>query len=436
MLFSIIASTAVWILIALFIIRVVYSSGCPANASDDKIIKLALAPNMRGKGYTPANKDYVRVAVYAAIFRIVVFLISIMIMRFYIDGSEPLTMDRFLSEWEKWDANNYIRIASLGYSGYQEEGMYTTLVFFPLYSWVMKLFYSLVLDMRAAGLIVSTLCYIAGCCFFYGAIALDYGKNVAERAVILISVFPFSMFFGTIFPESIFFMLCAICIFYLRRQNWAIASVAGMLASLSRMQGIILLVVIFIEWCEFYKPIELIRTKKTNELIKAVFTKLSWILLVPVGLLVYFYINYSVSGDAFKFLEYQEKVWNNGSQYFGETFITIWDKACGVKASGQLIFTSGIVPVFLLVLSIAVMFYCYRKVHNKYLVFMLLYTIMCYVLKDLISAGRYISVSFPLFLGLAVFLEEHPKAEKITIVLSSVMFGAVLYAYLTFKHIL
>lgn len=46
------------------------------------------------------------------------------------------------------------------------------------------------------------------------------------------------------------------------------------------------------------------------------------------------------------------------------------------------------------------------------------------------------TVAFPVFLLMAVFSEKHKEADKWIVTISSVLFGVILYAFLTWKQIL
>ena len=48
------------------------------------------------------------------------------------------------------------------------------------------------------------------------------------------------------------------------------------------------------------------KEKKIALFFKEVFTKGMYLLLIPVGNLIYFYLNYKVEGNPFKFQEYQK----------------------------------------------------------------------------------------------------------------------------------
>ena len=78
-----------------------------------------------------SKKEIVQVAFGAIVFRIAIYLISALALRVIWENETLLMIDSFLEAWKKWDANNYIRIATVGYGGFWIEGKATTLVFFP-----------------------------------------------------------------------------------------------------------------------------------------------------------------------------------------------------------------------------------------------------------------------------------------------------------------
>lgn len=436
MIVNIVASTAIWAIVAVAMLRVICYAGLWENKSGNKVMNWLLAKKGNFEGDTPTRKEYIRVALGAAGFRVAIYIISAVAMRLYLGDETPVTLNQFLDEWLKWDANNYIRIATLGYQGYEENGLFTTLAFFPLYAWLIKIFHVVISDVRIAALLISTICFVVGACYFYGTIAMEYGRSIAKKSLIYLAVFPFALFQGAMMPESTFFMLCAMCFYYTKKHNWCLAGIMGMLASLSRMHGIILIAVTGAEWLETYQPFAMIKAKKGKELIKNIFTKAIWIPFMLVGFGIYLFINYKVTGNPFQFMVYQKEVWGNGGQYFGKTISDIWNRGIGGDLAGQTRITAGIVPLVLFVLAVVLMFYGIRTIHAKYTLFLVFYVIANFMQCWLISAGRYMTVAFPMFLLMAVFSEKHKEADKWIVTISSVLFGVILYAFLTWKQIL
>lgn len=375
------------------------------------------------------------VFITAIAFRIITYFLSFLILRTLIYPENTFDLSIILRDWVRWDANNYIRIATVGYDGYYENGMATTLVFFPLYSWIMKLFNLFIPSIAACGLIVSTLCYSLGCVFLYALVCEDYGKSIAKRTVILISIFPFSFFFGAIMPESTFLLTGCACMYFARKRHFVLSGIFGALASLSRMQGLLLAVFFVTEWINAYKPFTLLKGKEYKTLCKHIFSKLSPVLIMPVGTLIYLYQNYAVTGDAFKFLEYQERVWGQHAQYFGQTVAdnfrnlttTLWSETQSVC-----IWLPQLVLFFL---CTATLVYGLRRHRSGYILFLVLYLIMNYTPSLLLSGGRYMCVAFPMFIILGEFFETHPKLWEGAIITSSLLFTLYMGTYLDYGQV-
>ena len=387
------------------------------------------------QGCHPTKQDFFRIALIALGFRLVSFVISAMIMRSYINDGELVSFERFLYEWIKWDSSHYIEIAEKGYSGIKNEGMYTNLVFFPVYPILIKAFRIVISDTSIAALLVSVICYVIGVCYLYGAICLDYGDSIAKRTVLYLSIFPFSFYYGSIMSESTFLMMCAIVFYYVKKHNWVLGGLFGLLASLSRIQGVLTVVVFGCEWLEHYKTIKKLKEKSIKLVIKELFTSLVWALLIPAGVVIYLLLNYKVAGNPFAFLEYEEKVWFNGGKFFGQTIGDVWNRSFRGEMSGQLKVIAGYIPLFLICLTLILLIYSIKHLHNKYIFFYLFYTMTCYSHGWLISAGRYMSAAFPMFIVLSIIAEKHKEIDKWIIISNSILYGVILYEFLTLKNI-
>lgn len=382
------------------------------------------------------GRDIAQVAFCSMAFRIVIYLISALALRIIWEDENILTMDSFLEAWRKWDANNYIRIATVGYGGFWIENKATTLVFFPLYSWIIKFFLLFINSEEIAALLVASLCYIVGCCFFYAWIVQEYGKETAKNATIFISVFPFSFFLGAMMPESTFFMVASACLYFIKKHHWKKATVMGILCCLARMQGMLLVIPAFLEWMEVYRPIEKIREKQYKELWKAFYTKALFIPFMSIGSFIYLGINKYVTGNAFQFLVYQKEVWNQESQYFGKTVSQIWERAFGAESGGSTGACVWIPEFLLFFIVLATVWYGVKRHKPQYTLFLLLYLVMNYLPTWLLSGGRYMTVALPMFVIWGDAATRHKTWGKGLMAFSSVLFGVYLIGYLMYKQIM
>jgi hypothetical protein len=180
----------------------------------------------------------------------------------------------------------------------------------------------------------------------------------------------------------------------------------------------------------------MIKQKKGKELLKNIFTKAIWIPFMLLGTAIYFLINYELTGNPFKFLEYQSAIWGNGAQYFGITVSELWGRAFSGDAHGVVRATIWMPAILIFILAVILLLYGMRKIDNKYTAFLVVYVVMNYMLSWLLSSGRYMSAAFPMFLIMAVFSEKHKWAHAWILSISSIVFGIFLMGFLTWKQIM
>ncbi len=150
--------------------------------------------------------------------------------------------DVVLSPLARWDAVWYLGIAD---SGYGDADSPRT-AFFPLYPLLARGAGELGGGSRGAVLLaaygVSLAALLAAMVLLYRLTALELGRRAAAPALLLLCVFPASLFLGAPYAESLF-LLCSVGAFYAARTgHWAWAGLAGAAASATRSAGVLLLV--------------------------------------------------------------------------------------------------------------------------------------------------------------------------------------------------
>lgn len=409
---SIITITTILIMSAIFLYRVLYFSGVPLP-TNGLFGKLTAVKRIDSSDNTVTKNEIIRVALSALAVRLILYFLSylILVLVYMID-------DSFLNWWFKWDATNYVGIATGGYDYILIDGIenmsdkvLSTLVFFPLYPAIIKLVSYIIPDFRLAALITSTLCYVGGCIFLYMAAALRYGKSIAKKAVILITVFPYAFFFGTMTPESTFLLVGSACIYFTIKRKWWIAGLFGILCSLSRMQGIIIIAFVGIEWIEDCKPFYLIRQKEWKNLFKNLVNIIP-VLFPFIGLVLYFLINFLYTKDAFYFLKLQENVWGHSFQEIGGAISNICNTIISPETDFALLMSLWIPELLLFILTITMIFRSIRIHSNSVNIYILLYMIISYSTNYLLCGGRYMCIAIPLFFIFAEFCEKHEWSYK------------------------
>ena len=299
-----------------------------------------------------------------------------------------------LSTWQRWDALHYVNLAKLGYSGYVEDGQHLFLVFFPLYPWLMRLVSWLTGNTIAAGLLISFFSYSLGCVYLYRIAAWEWGREVAVRSVVLLSVFPYSFFFGGVMTEGLFLLTTAAALWHIRQHHWLAAGLWGILAAMTRMHGLLLVGVAaagLVEWLGGFRWREILR-------------RIPVLLLPVLGTLVYLGLNQAVAGDPFAFTIMQ-KHWSQGFCWISETLwyvlqnaLTYYDEAIRWQI--------WIPTLILFPLFFALLWYGARQVRNMYALYGFVCLVLDYSLSWLLSAGRYLSCALPFFFFAALLCSK------------------------------
>ncbi len=396
----------------IMIYRIFYAAGMPLGSKSPLTSFVTGNKESERSGHLCSFKELSSVGAQALFFRLLIYFVSYLSLIFIYKVDQSFT-----EWWLKWDATNYIGIAEGGYKNIVIDGVYSmgdnvyqTLVFFPLYpafTWIVNFITD---NIYIAALVTSTLCYVGGCIFLYMAVAYRYSVSIAEKAVILISVFPFSFYFGGMLPESTFLLVASACIYFTFRKKWWIAGLFAGLCALSRMQGILIIVFMGLEWLIEYRIFDLLRNKLWKRFAKKL------IYLIPImaplaGFGVYLLINYINTGDFLYFLKLQSNVWSHSFKDVGTGICKLIENLKR-EETFELIFSAWIPQILLFFLTIYVLFRYFREHADSLTSFLFVYTLISYSTDYLVSGGRYLSIAIPLFIMTACVCEKRPVLYK------------------------
>ena len=119
--------------------------------------------------------------------------------------------------------------AALVNAGNEPEGLGVRLSYERYYVWHL-----------AAGLVVALAAFLWGLAYVYRLAREDLDDRSATRAVLLLCAFPFAVFYGAPYSESLFLLATVAAFFHARRGEWGVACVWGALAGLTRPNGFVL----------------------------------------------------------------------------------------------------------------------------------------------------------------------------------------------------
>jgi len=160
--------------------------------------------------------------------------------------SLPVTtwLDRVLVQpWFRWDAKYYMWATSRGFS--IQDGSAS---FHPLLSLLAKPIFYLTGSSLFSLLVVATLATLALYFCFYRLAQLDlHTDEIAWRATLLFAVFPLSYVFYAPYTESTFLLFSVLLFYFARQHRWWLAAACGALATLTRQQGLFLIVPLVME---------------------------------------------------------------------------------------------------------------------------------------------------------------------------------------------
>ena len=296
-----------------------------------------------------------------------------------------------LEFWRCTDSQHYLAIAEDWYLSEGSIDRLVQLVFLPGYPIAVRLVKCLVGNYLLSGMLVSALCFALSACVFYKLMRLDMPREKALRALVFMCVFPGAFFYAAPMSESLFLLLSLCCVYYARRGKFLAACVFGALAAFTRSVGLALAVPVLFELAAQKKKIK------------------HWLTLtiIPLGFAAYCYINYTVSGDAYKFMEYQQEHWNQSFGLFFNTAAYQTDYALDTLAKAPKNFWGLWLPNLIALFDgAAIMLAGEKRIRSSYTAYFIAYYFVAMGATWLLSAPRYLLVMFPVSAALANVTEK------------------------------
>jgi hypothetical protein len=310
-----------------------------------------------------------------------------------------MTPTRLLDVWARWDSGWYLGIARDGYElRGRLAGTQSTVAFFPLYPFAVEGLAGLLpADARtdvarlAIGVALSNLLLALGLTLVYRLVVETQGsERVARRAVLYLLLFPASFFLGCFLTEGMFLALSALAMWAAHRRVWWAAGAAGGLLALTRPNGVLVAVPLAVAYlaARDWKP-------------RAVRADALWLLLVPAGLLSYLAALLPLTGDPLAPLTAQ-KAW-------GKILSTPWETLFEPRYPFPV--TTEVerwLVVALVALAVRALWLLRDRSHAVYGLLFLAPPLFTGVLN---SQARYAAPVFPLFVALAVLVEDKPRTD-------------------------
>jgi hypothetical protein len=289
--------------------------------------------------------------------------------------------------WERFDTLWYIHIAAHGYDRPE------AVVFFPLYTSLVKIM-SLLVPPIAAALLIST---IAAFFLFWGLQELllaDGPPNLVKQSVFLCAVWPASFIFFAGYAESLLLALIVWSLCMARRESWLSAAALGLAAALTKAVGVVVVV-----------PLLIMAFRQEKMKALPVF-------LVPLGLVGFVeYLHWTGHGA----------LASAYGQYWRTSMAAPWTTLWASVSS--LVHTPNPILALNLIFLLAVSFLAIRsRLRIEYLLYAAgaIFIFLCKeTTPPLQSMMRYLLIVFPAFVGFADLLRSPSLQSRFGMVCAS-----------------
>ena len=287
----------------------------------------------------------------------------------------------WLEIWNRWDAPHYLDLAREGYVAAGDERFW--IVFYPLYPWTVRLCAFVSGDYLASAFIVSALASIAAGLLLQRLVRLDCDEEVARGAVWFMFIFPTSYFLHIGYTESLFLALTLGAFLAARQGRWWLAGTIGALASLTRINGSLLIPALAVEAFGVYR-----RERRWR-------WEWLWIAFVGCGFALYLLLNWKVLGDPLAFLRIQRGHWYRELTAPWVGIGATWESVM-TRAPAEALMV-GWQEFFFVMLGLASTIWCWLKLRPSYAVWMTLNWLLWTSTSFVLSTPRYTLILFPIY---------------------------------------
>lgn len=332
--------------------------------------------------------------------------------------------------FSRWDSGWYLTIIKEGYS-------MKASAFFPFYPMLVKALSFNRIDPLITGIVVSNVCFLLLIYFFMKLVRLDYSLKETFKITLLLAFFPTSYYFSSLYTESLFMLFSILFLYYLRTQNWSVASIFGMFAGGTRNTGVLLAIPFAIEFLDNH-----FNTYNKFVWNKRLFSIL-WGIIIPLLAFVYMGYLWGEFGDPFAFSSVQELFgrgfmapWNTVIQGYSFNLLSLKKILLGGRVYFDIYNVIELIFISLILLTLVLSF---KKIRLSYWI-IILYSLLIPLtapayenVKDyFVSLSRYSLVIVPFYIAL---YEVFKKKIFYILLVSSFGLMLMLLVYFWSKHL-
>ncbi len=308
-----------------------------------------------------------------------------------------------ITNFTRWDAVWFINLSKTGYD-YQGKDVMSNVVFFPLYPAVVKILSSVTFSKpEFVGFVGNALFTIIASGLLFTYARKNPHLESAEFPVYAMLAFPTAIFLLAPYSESLFLLLSILYVTLLAKKQYGLALAIGLLASLTRSIGFLLVLFAIANAWKYWKFEER--------------WKLALPMLAPIGTFCFFLYEKFRFGSFFTYFNV-ESAW-------GRAFAVNWDHLWLGSAAAT---SQFILDAALLLFVLACGAYFVRKKFYIFGAYSVLIVLLPVSTGTLMSVGRYALAAFPLFFIPALL--RSPLARTAWFFCSVLLFGMTAMLFL------
>ena len=327
----------------------------------------------------------------------------------------------FLRALGQYDAQWYLRIATNGYPAHPTnidmqdktamDGL--TYAFFPLYPLLIAALNVLVGNVELSAFLLSNLLIILNTISLYLLIQKLYNPSIAVKTTLLLFLFPFSIFFRSYFAEGLQ-LLFLIWFAYCMSQKRMLPA-ACVLACLNVTKGNSMLLIVYFGIYLVWRTLTH-QEKWLNTLIALLISGLplaGWVLF-----------NYIQTGDPLYFHSVYQS-WDSTPLYLNASMNVL--SMVSLFSLPLHYFEHSFIDSFIAIATLVMLVFSWKRLPSVLWWIGFILWLTPFISHNLMSFSRYQSVSFPLFLFLALLLRNKKAYIPVAIIFSGLLILTSLY---------
>ena len=368
------------------------------------------------EGARNRTASFFKIVVFAAGIHLLTYLIGLAVyamLRPEVFGDPSFSFLRTAWMKQNTDAGHYINIAENGYRASGDDRL--LIVFFPMLPYCIRLFNLVFNDSYISATVINMIAVSLSSGMIYLTFIPIMGEDRSKAAAVFALLLPGAIFMNSPMTEPLFLLFSVTGFFFLQRRRYVLAGVFTALAGFTRSLGVLLAVPISLVGIGHI--VRLIKERKPIE--ETLIRLLVGLIISVFGTLAYLYINYSLHGDPFKFLEYQWENWNQKACPFYDSprymltqmLMTLETRPSNIYSlwAPQFIAISG---------SLILMAIKARRLPSEYNAYFLCYFAVAIGCTWLLSSVRYLSAAIPVIAAFGLMAGSKAKRATLYILLS------------------